>query len=257
MEIVLRIAYDGTRFLGWQKTNSDPIEFPSIEYELECALERILQHPITLQAASRTDRGVHAVGQCVSFSTPKMITNLSTLSYGINAVLPPDIRIVDAFVSPYPDFHVTLSASHKEYHYKISYAKTLLPLLRFTHWHFPYALDFELMNKAASALVGTHDFKAFRNRRKEQKDSDTIRTLLSVIVVPTENECVLIKIKGTNFLYKMARNIAGTLAYIGSKKLPVASIHDLLQGAERKNSGITAPACGLTLYSVYYTTHQE
>lgn len=251
MNIVLKIAYDGTRFVGWQKTNLDPKRFPSIEYELEAVLSRILQEPVVLQAASRTDRGVHALGQIVNLHTTKADLNLERLHHSINCLLPADIRVLALYEEP-SHFHPTLSNSAKEYHYKIATSTILNPFLRYTHWHFPHTLDVEKMQLAARALVGEHNFRAFRNYRKGLEENDTVRTLFSVTIDQLENECLTIKMIGNNFLYKMARNIAGTLAYVGGDKLPVTAIAELLEHGTRPEAGVTAPACGLTLYKVFY-----
>lgn len=252
MNVVLRIAYDGSRFVGWQKTNLDPHRFPSIEYELERALERIVQHKVQLEAASRTDRGVHAEGQCVSFLLHKPHCDLQALIYSLNALLPKDIRVLDAESIGDPSFHVTLSARSKEYHYRIAYGRTLLPLLRHTHWHFPYPLDTAKMSQAARAFIGTHDFASFRNRRKDQDPEDTIRELYAIDILQERHDTLLICMHGANFLYKMARNIAGTLAYIGAGKMSEDSVEKLLLTRSRVDAAMTAPSHGLVLHKVFY-----
>lgn len=246
--IVLQIAYDGTRYMGWQNTGS----YPNIESELEKLLEQILQHPITLQAASRTDRGVHADAQVINFHTPKEALDLPKLQYSLNRLLPDDIRILALFEAPTPTFHATLDATKKEYSYRIVYSKTLMPFYRFTHWHFPYALDIALMKKAGAFFLGEHDFVAFKNRKKEKKVRPTTRTLYDIEIESLEEERLLIRITGNNFLYKMMRNIVGTLAYVGCGKITLEALQKILENGIRADAGITAPACGLTLHKVYY-----
>jgi len=243
--IALTLAYDGTRYFGWQKTKDGP----SIEEEVEVVLERILQHPVLLQAASRTDRGVHASGQIVNFFTDKK-SNLNNLQYGINALLPNDIRVMEAVEKPL-DFHPTLDAISKEYHYKIAISKVLHPLMRFHHWHYPCEVDITSMRQAASLLIGKHDFSALRNERKGLKKDDTIRELLK-IDIEQQNEIITMKMFGDNFLYKMARNIAGTLLYVGTQKIGIESIQEILKSKDRTRMGITAPAHGLLLYRIYF-----
>lgn len=251
MNIVLHISYDGTRFVGWQKTNLDPKRFPSIQYVLESVISQILRHPVELQAASRTDRGVHAAGQVVNFHTSLSELNLERFLYSLNCLLPEDIRAQAALVAE-ESFHPTLSNTAKEYHYRIAYGKILSPFLRFTHWHFPYALNSDSMRKAAIFLIGTHDFRAFRNHRKGLDENDTVRHILAIDVEDGPDQTLCIKMTGNNFLYKMARNIAGTLAYVGCGKLQEGQVKDLVAGASRPDAGVTAPACGLTLYRVMY-----
>lgn len=255
--IILTIAYDGTRFVGWQKTNLDPIKWPSIEYELERALERLLGHVPDLQAASRTDRGVHADAQVINFVTTKVLVDLQRFHYSLNCLLPPDIRVLAVDFAPHAEFHATLEAKAKEYHYNICFANTLHPLLRINYWHFPHQLSLEKMALASDILLGEHDFKAFRNMRKGVDYNDTVRTIYAIDIVKNENKTLTIKITGTNFLYKMARNITGTLAYVGCDKLTAGQISSLLTTGDRTAAGMTAPACGLTLHKVFYQYPQD
>jgi tRNA pseudouridine38-40 synthase len=255
--IILTIAYDGTRFVGWQKTNLDPIKWPSIEYELEHALEPLLGHVPNLQAASRTDRGVHADAQVVNFVTTKDLVDLQRFHYSLNCLLPAEIRVLTVNFAAHPEFHATVDAKAKEYHYNICFAKTLHPLLRINHWHFPHSLHLEKMAMASDILLGEHDFKAFRNMRKGIDYNDTVRTIYGIDIIKNDRDTLTIKITGTNFLYKMARNIAGTLAYVGCDKLTAGQVSSLLTSGDRTAAGMTAPAWGLTLHKVFYSYPQD
>jgi tRNA pseudouridine38-40 synthase len=144
----LLLSYDGTSYLGWQKTAMGP----SIEEELEKALSQILQHPVALQAASRTDAGVHAEGQVVNFFTEKEI-----LQKSINGVLPKDISVLK-LEEAHEAFHPTIDCRGKEYHYFVCTGNTQLPFHRRFSWHFNFPLEVEKMKKAAALLVGKHDF---------------------------------------------------------------------------------------------------
>jgi tRNA pseudouridine38-40 synthase len=245
--IVLLIAYDGTRYLGWQKTHFGL----SIEQELEDVLTKILQHPVELQAASRTDRGVHAEGQVVNFFTPKKEIAWNKLLRGCNGLLPEDIRVLAALEAPHPQFHPTLETKAKCYRYSIARGQILWPLWRTTHWHIPFLLDVELMKKASALLIGTHDFAGFRNQRKQQEHQDTSRTVTN-IDIQAENERLEIIICGESFLYKMVRNIVGALVYVGLGKMTLEELASLLEQPDRTANAVTAPACGLTLCKVYY-----
>jgi tRNA pseudouridine38-40 synthase len=245
--IVLEVAYDGTEYLGWQKTSTGL----SIEGVLQEALEKIVQHPISLQAASRTDRGVHAQGQIVNFLTHRSLDILK-LHRSLNQLLPSNIRIIHIHQAQAVDFHPTLNAKGKEYHYLISYAQVLLPHMRYTHWHIASELDIPAMKVASRYFVGTHDFKAFCNQRKNLSYEDTHRTLLRVDIKELQDKELRIELMGDNFLYKMARNIVGTLVYVGLGKIAVADIPLIIENKKRILAGITAPAHGLTLQKVIY-----
>ncbi|MBS0620122.1 MAG: tRNA pseudouridine(38-40) synthase TruA [Verrucomicrobia bacterium] len=245
MNIQLIISYQGTPFLGWQKTK----EGPSIEAALEEALQTLLRHPVTLQAASRTDAGVHAEGQVVNFFTRESITPRRLL-HSLNGILPREIAVLHAEEMP-PAFHPTLDAKEKQYGYLICHGPVQLPLYRHTSWHFPRALDVGAMESASKALIGTHDFSAFCNALKEW-DRTTICTLTSIAITPLPDERLSIQIQGDHFLYKMMRNLVGTLAYIGCGKLSPGAILDLLAGKDRTCIGMTAPAHGLVLKKVFY-----
>ena len=242
----LILAYDGTAYQGWQ----DNKEHHSVEAVLREVLERILQEKLKLEGCSRTDTGVHALGQVVTFSTEQDLA-LSEIFLSCNALLPPDIRVRS--IEPTPDdFHPSLSCESKVYQYRICTSPVLLPLQRHDHWHYPYPLDLLAMKGAAKELLGTHDFSAFCNRHKEFDPEDTVRTLHRINIAAEEEGCWRIEMEGNSFLYKMARNIAGTLAQIGRGQLDENCIAQALESGDRTQAGMTAPALGLTLHSVKY-----
>lgn len=249
------LAYDGTRFLGWQKTNLDPLQ-PSVEYVLQNCLEQILQHPVPVQAASRTDRGVHAEGQVINFiaqkETPEPEKYIEKFQHSLNCLLPPDIRCLATEIAE-PTFHATVDTKAKQYIYRIYTGPVLLPALRFTHWHMPEALDREKMLTGAHLLLGEHDFIALRNHRKGNDYNDTVRTIYSIDFADTDASTLEIRITGNNFLYKMCRNIVGTLVYIGQGKISAGTLANILINGARADAGITAPAHGLTLHKVFYS----
>jgi len=244
--IKLTLAYDGTNFLGWQHTAAGP----SIEGTLRSVLERILQEKVVLQAASRTDAGVHAVGQVVNFFTTREEITTDRLYKSINALLPHEIACLTVDAMPY-DFHPTLHTKSKEYHYHLCCSSVQLPQNRLYSWHCPYALNLEEMRKAARLIIGTHNFRGFCNQRKELKQ-DFVRTIFKATIEPLENDRFRIEIAGTNFLYRMVRNIVGTLVYIGRGKMSPEDISAILAGQDRKLAGITAPPQGLALFGITY-----
>lgn len=241
----LIIAYFGAPYKGWQKT----IMGPSIEETLERALAKILQHDVKLQAASRTDAGVHAEGQTVNFFLEKPF-DLGRLKYSLNCMLPSEIAVVSIEEMP-QNFHPTLDTLKKEYWYHICNTPVQLPFYRETSWHFPYPLNEEKMSRAAKLLEGTHDFSAFCNERSLW-DRDPICHLEKVEIIPLAGNRFRITMTGNHFLYKMARNLAGTLAYVGCGKLEEDAISKILEGKDRTQAGMTAPAYGLTLKHVLY-----
>lgn len=245
--IKLTIAYDGTHYLGWQATQMGP----SIEAVLQRTLEQILQHPIHLQAASRTDAGVHAEGQIVNFLSAKENLNIVKLQLSLNSLLPKDIVIRHTeFVHPH--FHPTLDCIGKVYDYQVCFGQVQLPRYRFTSWHYHSPLDLEKMREAASILIGEHDFTTFCNVRKNDPYENHVRILKNIQIIELENERLLFILEANSFLFRMARNLVGTLVYIGSGKLQLEQLKDIIAQKDRTLAGMTAPAHGLTLKKVLY-----
>ncbi|MBM3191316.1 MAG: tRNA pseudouridine(38-40) synthase TruA [Chlamydiae bacterium] len=242
--LCLHLSYDGTLYYGWQKTRHGP----SIEETLEKALATILQHPIRLQAASRTDAGVHAEDQVVNAYTTQL-PDLQRLPISLNQLLPKDIRVLSLSLAP-EAFHPTLDCLAKEYHYRVTTAPYASPFSRHFSWHFPHVLDVELMKKGALLLTGRHDFQAFTNTRQPPHE-DTVREIFS-IYIEEKGDDLCIQMKGNHFLYKMARNLAGTLCYIGCQKIALEALPDILSSKQRIKAGMTAPAQGLVLKKLYY-----
>lgn len=224
------IAYDGTRYFGWQKTKSGP----SIQEEIEKAIFRLTQETISVEGASRTDRGVHAEGQMVSFQIEKFFEP-RVLLRALNALIPHDIRVKDLFFGE-------VQIVGKEYHYKICVGDVQLPMKRLYSWHFHQPLDLDKINQAKDHLIGTHDFSAFAN----EPEKNPICTIESLVFDR------YFKVKGDRFLYKMVRNLVGTLLYIGSGKLQANCLPSILASKDRKQGGMTAPAHGLYLHQVFY-----
>ncbi|HSX38205.1 MAG TPA: tRNA pseudouridine(38-40) synthase TruA [Chlamydiales bacterium] len=243
MHYKLLVSYDGTKYLGWQKTKTGA----SIQETIQIALKRISQEEILPEAASRTDRGVHAMGQVVSFSLQKKF-HPKDLKQAMNALLPPDIRVLE-LDSVSPCFHPALQAKDKSYHYSLCFSEVQDPLHRLYSWSFRYPLEIEAMNQASLVLLGTHDFSAFANEKKKHP----FCTIHGIEFSSFANNRLQIAITANRFLYKMARTIVGTLIYIGCGKLPKDSIYKILTSKNRKLAGITAPAHGLTLYRVGYS----
>lgn len=244
--IKLEIAYDGAAYLGWQDVKNGP----NVEAEIKKALEQILQEEIHLEAASRTDRGVHALGQVASFHCKKK-PKLCALKKSLNALLNEDIRIKRAeFVAA--SFHPTKDCKNKEYHYYLSYDDFVMPTKRAVYWHYPYSLDIALMQKEAKAFLGEKDFSAFCNQPQKDLYPHCIRSIERLEIIELGNKRLRFEIVGPNFLFRMVRNIVGYLACVGSNRLPDNHLFAILQSKDRKNAGVTAPPHGLFLAAVNY-----
>lgn len=247
MNIRLSIAYDGTHYCGWQKT----VTGLSIEETIQNILEKVLQEPIVLQAASRTDAGVHADHQVINFNISKNSVDLGHLRHSLLCLLPRDISLLDIEPTS-PHFHPTLDCIAKEYRYSLCYGTIQLPKERLYAWHYPYPLEIDLMQQAAHMLVGTHDFGAFCNLRTSTYYETKVRTIDQIQVLPFEGKRLEIHVKGNHFLYKMVRNLVGTLVHIGQRRISLVDLEKILLSKDRKQAGVTAPAHGLSLYKLYY-----
>ncbi len=239
--VKLLIAYDGTLYNGWQD---------SIETTLKNILEKIYQHPIQPQAASRTDAGVHAYGQVINYLTPKEI-KLEKLHYSLNKLLPKSIVTRQLEYAP-EAFHPTLDACGKEYRYYLCLGKVQLPHYRFYSWHVNYDLDFDSMENGAQIICGKRDFSSFCNQGSQSCYTHYIREITSILLQKMDDNRLCFIVRGNNFLYRMARNIVGTLVYIGRGKIAAHNLSAILESCDRTLAGISAPAHGLFLHEVYY-----
>ncbi len=246
MNLKLLVAYEGTHYLGWQKTPFGK----SIEDSLEKAFFQILQERFVFQAASRTDKGVHAEGQVVNCILSKP-ADLFRLLKAVNAVLPKDIKIL-SMEEASAAFHPTLDALGKEYHYHLCVGPSQLPFHRPFSWHLPKTPDLSRVREAAKELVGTHDFTSFCND-KSAKNPECRLTRVELVELPGNR--LKFVVSGNHFLYKMVRNLVGTLVDIGTTKLKTP-ILDIMKSKDRTQAGMTAPAHGLILKKVLYDFSQ-
>lgn len=250
--LCLVLSYDGSPFLGWQYTEKGP----TVEGELSRVLSTIFQQEISLQAASRTDAGVHAEGQVVNFHVDRTPPAPSRLLISLNQMLPTSIRVI--FVKKISaDFHATLDAKGKLYHYFLTTEMVQLPFERHYAWHVRSPLDLNKMREAARKLTGTHDFSAFCNRGGRTPGKDQRRTLYRFDIVESSNGRVRCELYGDGFLYKMVRNLVGTVVKVGLGKLSLRESAQLLTHEERGLAGTTAPAHGLLLKKVTYSPEIE
>lgn len=246
--ILLRVAYDGTNYHGWQLQPN----LLTIESVLNEKLSEMLKEEIKVIGASRTDTGVHSLGTIAVFDTQSQIPG-DKFTYALNQRLPEDIRIQESFEVE-QDFHPRHQDSKKTYEYKIWNAKFSQPVYRLYSYFVYQPLDVEKMQRAAQYLVGTHDFKSFCSVNTTAET--TVRTLYSVDVTKA-GELISIRVQGSGFLYNMVRIIAGTLIEVGRGSREPEDILTMLSALDRAKAGPTAPACGLTLVSYEYETKIE
>jgi tRNA pseudouridine38-40 synthase len=239
----LTIAYDGTRFVGWQRQ----AEGDSIQGLLESALARFEGAPVTVHGAGRTDAGVHALGQTASVQLA-CSHDVATLTRALNAHLPEDIRVLS--VEEVNDaFHARFSARAKTYRYRIRNTAIADPFERAFEWHIPEPLNVAAMRAAAASVVGAHDFIAFQSAGSHA--NGTIRTVMRSELSDTDG-LLTYEVTGDGFLRHMVRAIVGTLVEIGRGWREAENMAVLLRGALRAEAGATAPPNGLFLVRVDY-----
>lgn len=236
--IRLTVAYDGTNYCGWQLQNNGI----TIESELNRCLSDLFKEDIKVIGASRTDSGVHALGNIAVFDTQARMP-AEKVSYALNQRLPEDIRI-QASEEVAADWHPRHCDSRKTYEYRIYRGQFPMPVKRlYSHFTY-YKLDVELMRKAASYLVGEHDFKSFCQTGAQVET--TVRTIYA-LEVEEQGTDVVIRVCGNGFLYNMVRIIAGTLMEVGQGRRSPESMEEVLNACDRQKAGPTAPAHGLML----------
>ena len=239
----ITLAYDGTRFVGWQRQ----AEGESIQGVLEDALARFEGAPVTVHGAGRTDAGVHALGQVASVRLTSG-HDVETLARALNAQLPDDLRVL-GIEDAAPDFHARFSARAKTYRYQIRSGNVASPFDRAYVWHLQERLDVDAMRTAAQVLVGRHDFGTFQSVGTTVPDS--VRTLAHSRV-RTEGDLLMYEVTGDGFLRHMVRAIVGTLVEVGRGWRPADSMASLLASRTRAQAGATAPPHGLFLVRVDY-----
>ena len=241
--IRLTVAYDGTNYCGWQIQPNGI----TIQEVLENCLEDLTGKKTSIMGASRTDTGVHALGNVAVFDTDMRMPG-EKFSFALNQRLPEDIRIQKSEEVPL-DFHPRYRESEKTYEYKILNRQFPIPTQRL-YTHFTYVpLDIEKMREAGKYLVGEHDFKSFCGAGAQVKT--TVRKIQE-ICISREDSLITIKIRGKGFLYNMVRIIAGSLMEIGQGMYPPEHMKEILEAKDRQAAGPTAPARGLTLVGIQY-----
>ncbi|MCX7599990.1 MAG: tRNA pseudouridine(38-40) synthase TruA [Armatimonadetes bacterium] len=241
--IRLDVQYDGTNYAGFCIQPG----VPTIQGEMETALGKLLGEPVHLVAASRTDAGVHALGQVVAFFTERRVP-VGRFPQALNDLLPRDIAVVAAAEVP-EDFHPRFDAIGKLYTYRILNRPVRSPIICRYAWHVSEPLDLRAMRRAAEALVGEKDFAAFCAAGGAART--TVRNLYR-LDLDTNADVIELRLGADGFLYMMARIIVGTLVEVGLGRRHPAEMDEILASRDRRRAGKTAPPEGLCLVRVDY-----
>lgn len=241
--IKLIVSYDGTNYCGWQIQNNGI----TVEQVINEKLSELLGEKVLVIGASRTDSGVHALGNVAVFDTETRIPP-EKISFALNQRLPEDIRIQDS-CEVAPDFHPRYCDTRKTYEYRILNRTFEDPTTRlYTHFCY-FKLNVDAMKKAAEYLVGEHDFASFCSARGQALT--TVRTLYS-LDVDKQGDIITVRVNGNGFLYNMVRIIVGTLLKVGMGVYPPEHVKEILEARDRSKAGPKVPAKGLTLVGIEY-----
>ncbi len=243
MRIAIGIEYDGTAYNGWQRQRTGD----GVQERIEKALSGVANEDIEVTCAGRTDTGVHASGQVAHFDTDSERSDRGWL-LGANSSLPDDI-VVTRVQHVDGEFHARFSATSRRYRYVILNRPVRSALHRDRAWWIYQALDASMMNEASQALLGGHDFSAFRAAGCH---ASTPHREITSIAVTRRGDWVTLDVTANAFLQHMVRNIAGTLATVGRGEKPARWVAEVLAGGDRSQAGIAAPPHGLTLMEVGY-----
>ena len=254
VRVRLHLAYDGAPYHGFAANPG----VPTIAGELTAALSQVLRADINLTGAGRTDRGVHAAGQVVSFDAPARGLDLHRLRRACNRLCGPAIVVRSAELAA-PDFDARFSASARIYHYDVLNAAVPDPLRAARVWHVAEPLDVAAMNEAASHLVGEHDFSSFCRKRMvrdpesgEQVEATLVRNVVAAAWTALADDVLRLRIEANAFCHQMVRAITGTLVDVGRGRTTPDDLPAILAARDRSAAGTLAPPHGLTLAEVRY-----
>ena len=253
-KILLTVSYVGTSYCGYQVQPNGV----TVQEMLNKAALALFGYPCDIVGCSRTDSGVHARGFCAAVSKKgegSLPTSIppERVARAMNAHLPDDIAVLSSRAVPI-DFHPRYDVVSKEYEYLIYNGRERDPFLRDRAWHIPTPIDGEAlaaMQRAASGFVGTHDFSALRAVGADTELGDATRTVFDARV-ERKGDMIAFRVRADGFLYHMVRIMAGTLIAVASGHIKAEDIPAVIESRDRRRAGVTAPACGLYLDTVYY-----
>lgn len=241
--LLVRMAYDGTAYHGWQVQKNAV----TVQQTLQDAMEKVFEARPDVIGCSRTDAGVHARDFCFNFRTDSKI-GCENLVLALNARLPEDIAVLHCTEVP-ENFHARYDVLYKEYIYQIYSSPVRNPFLFKRALHYTYPLKIDLMNRAAQAYLGSHDFSAFCATGSNVKG--TVRTV-TLSEVTQQGDCAVFRVRANGFLYNMVRIMAGTLLYVSRGKIDAGDVGGIIRSLDRCKAGPTLPPHGLYLNRVDY-----
>ena len=243
------LSYDGADFSGWQVQPGAA----TVQGTLASAIGRITGEKVLPQGSGRTDAGVHALAQVMTFVTESSVPTENFVK-ALNDILPPSVRVLEVAEMP-PKFHARHSAKGKTYRYRIFRDSICPPFLARYVWHYPYPLDEDAMTRAAALVVGEKDFTSFAavdpERGRGDEPVSNVRTIFASAWERSGQELIY-TVRGSGFLHHMVRNLVGTFILVGRGTLQVDDVTRILEARNRAAAGATAPASGLYLVEVEY-----
>jgi tRNA pseudouridine38-40 synthase len=242
------LSYDGAEFSGWQ-VQPDAI---TVQGTLASAIGRITGEKVLPQGSGRTDAGVHALAQVMTFVTESSVPTGNFLK-AMNDILPASVRVLEVMEAP-PGFHARHSARAKTYSYRIYREAICPPFLARYVWHYPYPLAEEEMARSAALVVGEHDFTSFAAVDPERGRGEAVLNVRNIFSSSWERlgEELVYIVRGSGFLHHMVRNLVGTFILVGKGTLQAQDVSRILEARDRSAAAATAPASGLYLVGVEY-----
>lgn len=250
VRVRMTVAYDGVGFHGF----SEQADVPTVGGALRSAIERVVSHPVELTCAGRTDAGVHARGQVVSFDVDEQRFDPEALVAAVNKLCAPAIAVRDVAAAP-PGFSARFSATSRAYRYRVLNRATPDPFLARTAWHVPAPLDVRAMRLGCDPLVGEHDFTSFcrvPKTRSGQPPPTMRRRVIDANWVVPEDGLLEFRVEATAFCHQMVRSIVGLLVDVGRYRRHAGEVLGIIRARDRRLAGQPAPPHGLCLWSVTY-----
>lgn len=246
MRVRARVAYDGTEFFGFQRQANAR----TVQGEIETALEKVIGRQTNVTGAGRTDAGVHATGQVISFETDWR-HSLDALTKALNVTLPDDLAVRE-LTECGADFHPRFDAQSRTYEYTVIVSEVRQPLLRRSAWQLERKLDPALMNSAAAHLIGSHDFAAFGSAPSGREEETTVRDVLRAEWREDGRDALVFTIEANAFLFRMVRRLVLALVRVGQGQMSAGEFLEILESRDAQRIKGLAPACGLCLVDVKY-----